>query len=553
LLLSIFCSSIFCLAQDNNIIKIIENNRIYVNSKDSFKIVVGQPAIVRQGTTLFKADSIYINDRFPRKLEAYGNVYINENDSVITRAQFLEYFIDTKTANLKTNVSIKSNGGTYSGSAVQYDLNSKLATYNTPSTIVSKNSTLTSKTGKYYSNTKDALFTDNVVLKGPDYDVITDSLYYNVNTEKATFVTYTKVTNKKKGQVIETFGGFYDMKKGIANFNQRSVIKDKNSTAIADEMYIDDKEKIAKLKGKASIVRKDKDGNLETYRGEIIDIDDKNQTYFIEGNGLYSNEKENFVITGNYLDGDGKTGRFLARGKPVLIVKQENDSIFIAADTLYSGKMVNNHKASKDTLKKATLVNTINENKIDTFRYFEAFHHVRIFSDSTQAICDSLYYSDVDSVFRLYQNPIVWNDKNQVTGDTIYVYTKNKKLYKASVIEQGFVLNTVMPNKYYNQIRGNNINAFFVEGNIDSLHVKGSSEIVFFIQDDDKAYVGVDKSSADIIIANFLNKELYKLKWVNKYDGTTTPMKSINDANTKLRGFNPQPDKRPKSKFELFF
>src|SRR6266511_4258606 len=62
-----------------------------------------------------------------------------------------------------------------------------------------------------------------------------------------------------------------------------------------------------------------------------------------------------------------------------------------------------------------------------TNRYFEAYNHVRIYSDSLQAVGDSLFYSGEDSVFRLFKEPIVWSRDSQITGDTIYLYTQNKK------------------------------------------------------------------------------------------------------------------------------
>ena len=68
----------------------------------------------------------------------------------------------------------------------------------------------------------------------------------------------------------------------------------------------------------------------------------------------------------------------------------------------------------------------INE-KDSTNRYFEAYRNVRIFSDSMQAVADSMFYSFKDSIFRLFQKPIVWSNKSQITGDTILVFTKNKK------------------------------------------------------------------------------------------------------------------------------
>ncbi len=580
LFLFVVKTNLFAQINDTKI-EIINSDKIQVNTTDSFKYVIGNPAIIKQGTTLFKADSIYISDKLEAKfIEAFGKVYINESDSVITTARYLKYYTDKKLALLKNDVYIKSSGGTFTSNEVEYDLNTKKATYNNYAKIVSKRSVLTSKAGEYYSNTKDALFTNDVVLNGPEYDVKTDTLYYNVNTEIANFVTFTKVLNKAKKQTIETTRGFYDMKKGVAKFTERSQINDngriikadnidmdqtnkiysllgaasivdKEKTIKANSIFIDEKNDLYKLNGKASIVDKEKQ---ETYRGEIIDINKKTERYHIEQNGLYKNEKEGFVITGNYLDGDGKSGKFFARGKPVAIIKQENDSIFIAADTLYSGKIWNNKKLITDSLVKVTSIDTIkNKQEVDSAkRYFEAFHHVRIFSDSAQAVCDSLYYSDVDSVFRLYQQPIVWNDKNQISGDTIYLFTKNKKVERAEVFEKGFIINIVEP-KFYNQIRANKITSYFFDGNMDSLHAKGSAEIIFYIQDEDKGFVGVDKSSAAVINAYFKNKEIYKLKWLNKYDGTTTPMKSVDHQSLRLRYFNLQFDKRPKSKFELFF
>ncbi len=66
---------------------------------------------------------------------------------------------------------------------------------------------------------------------------------------------------------------------------------------------------------------------------------------------------------------------------------------------------------------------------------------MRIFNDSLQSVCDSLFYSAQDSAFRLFQNPVVWNGDSQVTGDTIYLFTKNRKPEKFLVFEKGMIVN----------------------------------------------------------------------------------------------------------------
>jgi lipopolysaccharide transport protein LptA len=567
-------------------IKILHYDRIYTNQKDSFKYIVGRVEI-EQENTLFKADSVYISEKLPgRYLEAFGRVYINESDSVITTARYLKYFPDTKIANLKNDVQIKNKNGNFSGSEIIYDLNTKIASYNTPSRITSRKSVLTSRSGQYYSTSKDALFTDKVVLKDPEYDIYTDTLFFNTSTEIANFVTYTKVVNKKRKQTIETTRGFYDMRKGIASFSERTRIRDSSRTIEGDVVNFNDKDKTLNI---------ERGFILDTAKGQYVSglriaIDDKNKYMQIEGNGIFKDTIEGFVITGNYIFADNKTGRSLATGKPVAIIRQDNDSIYIAADTLYSGRIVNKVKKVTDSINKVTVLDTLkslgkatadttgktpalsktknikkpaagrdtlvqDDTPADSSkRYFEGFHHVRIFSDSVQAVCDSMYYSTVDSVFRLFQQPVVWNGngENQITGDTMLLFTKNKKTDRVEVYENGFVVNRVQK-RFYNQIRGTRIDGYFINGEIDSLRARGSAEIIFYIQDEDSAFVGVDKSQADVIYAYFNNREIVKIKWLNKYEAVTTPMKEADHNALRLRGFSWQEKRRPRSRLELFF
>ncbi len=168
------------------------------------------------------------------------------------------------------------------------------------------------------------------------------------------------------------------------------------------------------------------------------------------------------------------TGSILATQKPLMIIKQENDSTFITADTLYSARL----DELKDSTYKdsASQTNTVAQNTNDSAnRYFRAYRHVRIFSDSMQAVCDSLFYSGKDSIFRLFNDPIVWASNSQVTGDTIFMYTKNKRPHEMYVFENGFMINKT-GDDMYNQIRGNRLFGYFKEGEIDNVRAKGNAE-----------------------------------------------------------------------------
>jgi hypothetical protein len=183
---------------------------------------------------------------------------------------------------------------------------------------------------------------------------------------------------------------------------------------------------------------------------------------------------QGFIILANDIFANKKTGAYLATRNPLMIIKQEKDSIYIKADTLFSARLSDRFKGfrfyksslriqqrenNRHTYQKAVVgVKPLLAND-STNRYFEAFRNVKIFSDSMQAVSDSLFYSFRDSTFELFQEPIVWSRKSQVTGDTIYLFTKNKKADLIKVFQNSFLIN-MKEEGVYNQVKSTRMNAF---------------------------------------------------------------------------------------------
>jgi hypothetical protein len=277
---------------------------------------------------------------------------------------------------------------------------------------------------------------------------------------------------------------------------------------------------------------------------------------------------------------------------PLLIIKQGGDSVFITADTLFSGRVIDLVKSKKipavrpvpvdtstkkenlnavikDTVKVATVKTTIkkgsSKNSIDsvklkleppidsTLKYFEAYKNVKIFSDSLQAVGDSLFFSGQDSVFRLFDNPLLWAQENQISGDTIYLFLKNKRPERLYVFENALSISKVDSSNYFNQVKGNSINALFDStGQVDFLTAKGSAENIYYAQDEQKRFVGVNKNSSDLIEIIFAEGKPKRVKFINNLEGNLLPMRGkTNHDELKLKSFNWQDKIRPKSKFDI--
>ncbi|MGL6269638.1 MAG: hypothetical protein ACRC2O_17015, partial [Chitinophagaceae bacterium] len=311
-----------------------------------------------------------------------------------------------------------------------------------------------------------------------------------------------------------------DLKNGTAQFGKRPIIEDSTQTIIAED----------------------------------IQYDKKSGNGIAKGSVVYRDTAQGTTILAGLAEFNSNTKQVLATQKPVMILKQNKDSIYIAGDTLISVLIANTIQTKNDslpvtdTLKGALVKNVASA---DSIRFFKAFHHVRIFSDSLQGVCDSLSYSALDSVFRFYKDPVIWAKDSQISGDTIYLFTKNKTADQIFVFENAYSINKT-PDDLFNQIRGNRLNGFFRDGSIDYIRAKGNAESVYYLQDEDSAYLGMNYASADAISLYFLNKELKKVSWVNGVEGTTYPFRQIPDDKKTLRNFNWQEKRRPKTKYELF-
>lgn len=543
------------------IVNLIHADRLETDKKDSaneLQIMVGNVQLEQDGT-YFNGDSVII--RNGKIIEAFGNVHINDKDSVHTWSQYLLYYVDPKLATLKNKVKLTDGKTTLTTEELKYDVNLRIGEYFNGGRLDNKGSVLTSKKGIYYSAFKDAHFSKDVKLKDPAYDLESDSLIYNTGTEITTFVAPTLIRDSS-GRTIKTSEGFYDLKNKKASFGKRPQIQDKAVFVTADS----------------------------------IDSNDSTGISILTGNAVYKDTAEGVSVLANRIETNSDSGTMRATMKPLMIIKQENDSIYIAADTLYSGRMrdleammmmdttsrtdstqaslpgllpvANTDSATKnpvpDSVRAVPAIDTsqrqiqrfafrdTSQNKNDSAdRYFQAYHNVRIFSDSLQAVADSLFYSGRDSIFRLFTNPIMWTGNSQVTGDTIYLYTKNKKPDQIQVFENGMAVEKSGP-QMFNQVRGNRMFAWFIDGNIDLMRAKGNAESVYYVLDDDSAIVGVNKVGGDIIDLRFSNKELNRVVVIGQPSGTLVPVMQATEQDKVLRDFKWLDARRPKTKFELF-
>ncbi|MEY4150608.1 MAG: hypothetical protein RL555_1212 [Bacteroidota bacterium] len=508
---SIIVDSI-AVSQDTSKVEIVSADRLTllkIDDTTTIQILAGHVRL-RQGTAFFNCDSCVLNNG-ANIFEAWRNIQIKDGDSIQVNARHLRYLIDKKIAYLDGGVSLNDRKATLTTPALEYNLNTDIGIYTQGGKVINKKTILTSKEGYYYASLKEVYFKNEVKLTDPAYRILTDSLLYNTATQTNRFIAKTSIIDSN-GRRIETQDGYY--KGGKAEFNQRPVIIDGATTITGDRIAFNDST------GTSQAI------------GNVVVIDTAQGTTLVTGQ-LYREDKNE---------------RMLATGKPLLIIKQDYDSLYLAADTIFTAMQPTPVNKDTSQVKQQTRISL--SKKDSTIRYVEAFHHVRIFSDSLQAVCDSLYYSDRDSVFRLFREPVLWSKESQITGDTIWLFTKNKKADRLNVFENSMIISETEPG-IYNQVGAIRMEGRFTEGALDSVRAFGNAATIYFLQDEDSSYTGINESKSDLIDIYFIKQALDRIVLRGTVTGTVWPIQQKNSGEMRLPLFRWDDARRPKSRLDL--
>lgn len=258
----------------------------------------------------------------------------------------------------------------------------------------------------------------------------------------------------------------------------------------------------------------------------------------------------------------------LATIKPVMKQMNGKDSLFIRADTLFSAPVPKKGDTVKTVLaikkkekgKKKKTVTGIAAVEDTTMadssgpRYFIGYHHVLIFSDSMQGRCDSISYSDEDSIMRMMYDPITWSRKSQITGDTILMYMDSSKVKKVYVPNNALVVSQSGPPKakLFDQVQGKTLTGYFKNNTIDNMIVRPNAEAIYYAKDDRDAYIGVNEASSERMRIFFKDEELNVILFEKDVKQKLTPLDKADIPAMKLSRFKWLEDKRPKTLAELF-
>ena len=185
-----------------------------------------------------------------------------------------------------------------------------------------------------------------------------------------------------------------------------------------------------------------------------------------------------------------------------------------------------------------------------TVTFVEAWHNIKLYGKDYQGVCDSLIYTGIDSIARLYIEPVLWSDaKNQFLSDSIFIQIRNDSLYKADFINNAFII-TQEDTVHYNQIKSTEMMAYFKKNDIWRFDALGGASLIFYMEED-STYTMINQKECKILSALIKERKIERIRYYDQLKSDLLPIYDLPINKQRLRGFKWLEERRPKSREEV--
>ena len=472
-----------------NKVEILQADELNIDRLHSRKRLLGHVKL-KHREVILTCDSAMVYDN-SNVVEAYSNVTLNQGDTLFLYGDFIRYDGDRHSALVEGHVRLQDLRSQLTTDRLNVDLNNHIGYYLTGGVIEDDSTRIESVRGYYHNDTKDYYFKDEVHITTPRYEIFSDSMIYNTETDLTRFSGPTRIV----GDSMEIYceGGWYDRPHETFLFVKNASISTPERTVRGDTIFYE------------------RETGFGRVTGHAVMIDTTRKVILSGALAVYHTEPERTLMT----------GRALFRQ-----YDPHGDTLYLHADTL---------RSFQDTAGK---------------RIMTAYYGVRIYRNDLQGICDSLAYSFADSVIRMFTGPVIWSGENQLTSLRMEMYTRNEMMDHFEMHGNAMIISRYDSIRF-NQIKGKKMYGYFRENELYRIDVNGNGESIYYPEDQGKL-IGMNRAECSNIIIFVEQRKIKKIKLLKSPSGKLTPPAPGPSDGQRLKGFKWLQEERPTGPRDVF-
>lgn len=454
------------------------------------QILIDNVILSHDGIIMY-CDSAYL-DNNTNTFEAFSNIKVNQGDTLFMYGDYMHYDGNTMLLKVRNNVRLENGDVTLFTDSLNYDRVLNLGYYFDGGMLVDSLNELTSYWGQYEPSIKIATFSDSVKLVNNKFTLYSDTLKYGTDTKIATILGPSTIVSDSG--YIYTSRGWYNTQTEESMLLSRSLVvnKEGNQTLTGDSISY----------------------NRALGYGEVF------------GNMILHDTLKKVILRGHYGFYNELTDYAMATDSAWCIEYSQGDSLYLHGDTL---------KLQTDSI----------------YREIKAYYGVRFYRTDIQGVCDSMQFNTKDSILYLYKSPVLWNERQQLSGDTIEIFMNDSTVDMVHIKDYCFAIED-MDSIHFNQLKGRDLKAYFEGKEARYIIVSGNAESIFYPEEKDKSIMGMNQTESSFLSINLRNRKIEKLKLWPKAIGKMTPLADLHPEQTKLKDFQWYDYMRPLNKDDIF-
>lgn len=554
----------------------------------SYRKVTGPARFLHNGTYLLCDTALWNVET--KVIDAWGHVSIIQDETVLTSDK-LTYLVEQDLAQFRGSVVqlTDKDHNTLRTRHLDYNTKDSVAIFMNGGSMRDKDGQIIeSRNGTYDSKSKRFVFENDVNMFTDSIFVKTKDLLYESELNLATFGAGTNAW--KEDNMLSSEAGWYDRGRELFFFRDNVHVMTPDQEGWCDSLYFYRNTSDVEMLGRAQVT--DTTRNVFALAGKITYQDTLSKvtltrkpaviTQTEEKDGsvdtVYLGAEKLVYFSQRYCDIDSlavveaqgrlsslnidPVGEFRKKAAEeaakAAAEDAKNDPNYLAQQNAKAAKAKTSGKKSEpradeprselDTIAVADTTEAVVEvEQPDTTKigFLEALRNVRIYKKNMQVVCDSLVYSDLDSLARLFKEPLIWQEKTrQYIADSISVVISNGVMDKANLMSNAFIV-IMEDSTHFNQIKSTEMMAYFDnKGGLKRFDALGGSSALFYIEENE-ALATVNKTDSKMMSAVFQDGELQRIYYFEAPKNDGYPIVQLSDDERKLKGFNWQPEKRP--------
>jgi lipopolysaccharide export system protein LptA len=352
--------------------------------------------------------------------------------------------------------------------------------------------------GVYLAGPRLFQFSRNVRSDHPERSIACDTMHYAPGTNRVFFFGPSVITLKRDTTIIRTSRGTFDTTNDRALFSRRSSVDTKGRLLEGDSLDYDKRRGIGRAWG--HVVLTDTAADMIT-RGD---------------HGTYTEVTDEAIVT----------------GRAELIFILDRDSLHLHADSLM---------ARPDSSGGA--------------RRITARRGVRFFKNDLQGSCDTLVYSEADSLIRMFHRPVLWSGDDQITGRHLRIQLREGAIHRLYAEQDCFLMSQV-DSSHFDQVTGIGMTGFFINNALVRLLVEGNARTIYFAQEgrteQERRITAVNRADCSRIAVGMRDGTANTITFMEQPDATLYPLDQVPAEELRMQGADWRASERPSDRMDIF-